>query len=142
VPSSALAEAIWLERTGCDLTRKFWDLVFSENKSPKISHRSRHENHLQNMVEAGLGIMVSSAHTPLLPTLTARPILDDPLRWTVRLLVIAGRRYTPALDAFIKIARLRDWKAERAVPCPQQVEGAKPVARKRSERISGLKQET
>ena len=94
------------------------------------------------MVEAGLGIMVSSAHTPLLPTLGARPILDDPMRWTVRLLVIAGRRYTPALDAFIKIARLRDWKAERAGPRPQQICGAKPTARKRNERISGLKQET
>jgi DNA-binding transcriptional LysR family regulator len=142
VPRTALAEAVWLERTGCDLTRKFWDMVFSENKSPKISHRSRHELHLQNMVEAGLGIMVTSAHTPLLPSLSARPILSDPLQWTVRLLVIAGRRYTPALDAFIKIARLRDWKAERAGPCPQQVPSAKPVPRKRSERNSEVKQAT
>ena len=142
VPRSALSEAVWLERTGCDLTRKFWDLVFSDNRSPRISHRSRHENHLQNMVEAGLGIMVSSAHTPLLPTLGARPVLGDPLRWTVRLPVIAGRRYTPALDAFIKIARLRDWKAECAGAPPLQIHGAKPVARKRSERISDLKQET
>jgi hypothetical protein len=94
------------------------------------------------MVEAGLGIMVSSAHTPLLPTLGARPVLGDPLRWTVRLLVIAGRRYTPALDAFIKIARLRDWKAECAGTPPLQIYGTKPVARKRSERISDLKQET
>jgi DNA-binding transcriptional LysR family regulator len=142
VPRTALAEAVWLERTGCDLTRKFWDMVFSENKSPKISHRSRHELHLQNMVEAGLGIMVTSAHTPLLPSLSARPIFSDPLQWTVRLLVIAGRRYTPALDAFIKIARLRDWKAERAGPCPQQVPSAKPVPRKRSERNSEVKQAT
>jgi hypothetical protein len=35
--------------------------------------------------------------------------------------VIAGRRYTPALDAFIKIARLLDWKAERSGPPPQPV---------------------
>jgi hypothetical protein len=60
----------------------------------------------------------------------------------VRLLVIAGRRYTPALDAFIKIARLRDWKAERTCPSFQRINGAKPVVRKRSERISDFKQET
>jgi DNA-binding transcriptional LysR family regulator len=142
VPTSAMAESIWLERAGCHLTRKFWDLVFADNKSPKISHRSRHELHLQNMVEAGLGIMVSSARTPLLPTISARPILDDPLRWTVRLLVIAGRRYTPALDAFIKIARLRDWKAESKDAHPQQLKSVKPVARKGTDRISALKHET
>lgn len=110
IPLSALIDATWLERTGCELTRKFWNQIFAEDRSPKVSHRSRYENHLQHMVEARLGIMVASTHTPLLPTLEARPILDDPMRWTVSLLVMAGRRYTPALDAFIKTARLRDWK--------------------------------
>jgi DNA-binding transcriptional LysR family regulator len=112
VPISALTDATWLERTGCELTRKFWGMVFKDGRAPKILHRSKHENHLQHMVEAGLGIMVASAHTPRLTSLGARPIQDDPLRWTVSLLVIAGRRYTPALDAFIKIARLRNWRTE------------------------------
>lgn len=134
VPMSALAEATWLERTGCDLTRKFWDLVFADGKSPKISHRSRHETHLQTMVEAGLGIMVASAHTPLLPSLGARPIQGDPLCWTVSLLVIAGRRYTPALDAFVKIARLRDWKADQQQRPAQRTEAQKPAARRRTGR--------
>jgi DNA-binding transcriptional LysR family regulator len=134
VPMSALAEATWLERTGCDITRKFWDLMFADGKSPKISHRSRHETHLQTMVEAGLGIIVASAHTPLLPTLGVRPILDDPLRWNVSLLVIAGRRYTPALDAFVKIARLRDWKADRQGGPARRTEIPKPVPRRRAGR--------
>jgi len=129
VPMSALAEVTWLERTGCDLTRKFWDLIFTEGRSPKISHRSKHESHLQNMVEAGLGIMVASAHTPRLPSLVARPIRDDPMRWTVNLLVIAGRRYTPALDAFIKIARLRGWKARNAETPVPRTESPKSVTR-------------
>jgi DNA-binding transcriptional LysR family regulator len=129
VPMSALAEVTWLERTGCDLTPKFWDLIFTEGRSPKISHRSKHESHLQNMVEAGLGIMVASAHTPRLSSLVARPIRDDPMRWTVNLLVIAGRRYTPALDAFIKIARLRDWKARNAETPVPRTESPKSVTR-------------
>jgi DNA-binding transcriptional LysR family regulator len=125
VPMSALAKATWLERTGCDLTRKFWDMVFADGQSPKVSHRSKHENHLQNMVEAGLGIMVASAHTPRLPSLAARPITEDPMRWIVSLLVIAGRRYTPALDAFIKIARLRDWPADAQKSPVQPTEASK-----------------
>jgi hypothetical protein len=30
----------------------------------------------------------------------------------VRLLAVQGRRYSPALDAFVKVARLRDWSVE------------------------------
>jgi hypothetical protein len=30
----------------------------------------------------------------------------------VRLLAVQGRRYSPALDAFVKAARLRDWSIE------------------------------
>jgi hypothetical protein len=30
----------------------------------------------------------------------------------VRLLAVQGRRYSPALDAFVKAARLRDWSLE------------------------------
>jgi DNA-binding transcriptional LysR family regulator len=142
VPMSALAEATWLERTGCDLTRKFWDLIFTDGRSPKISHRSKHESHLQNMVEAGLGIMVASAHTPRLPSLVARPIADDRMRWTVSLLVIAGRRYTPALDAFIKIARLRDWKTRDAEAPILRAESPKSVTRKKADRTAHLTRET
>jgi DNA-binding transcriptional LysR family regulator len=112
VPMSALADVTWLERTGCDLTRKFREMVSLNGKRPKVSHRSKYENHLQHMVEAGLGIMVASARTPRPSTLRVRPIEDDPMRWTVSLLAIAGRRYTPALDAFIKVARLRNWHAD------------------------------
>jgi DNA-binding transcriptional LysR family regulator len=142
VPMSALAEATWLERTGCDLTRKFWDLVFTDGRSPKISHRSKHESHLQNMVEAGLGIMVASAHTPRLPSLVAHPIDDDQMRWTVSLLVIAGRRYTPALDAFIKIARLRDWKTRNAETPILRAESPESVTQKKADRTPHLTRET
>jgi hypothetical protein len=34
VPISALAEATWLERTGCEMTRKFWDMVFADGRRP------------------------------------------------------------------------------------------------------------
>lgn len=109
IPVAALIEATWLERTGCDLTQRFWHRCFTDKRAPRVAHRSRHESHLQHLVEAGLGVMLSSEHTPRLPSLIARPVRDDPVRWNVSLLAIAGRRYTPALDAFIKVARVRSW---------------------------------
>jgi hypothetical protein len=60
------------------------------------------------------------------------------MRWTVSLLVIAGRRYTPALDAFIKVARLRDWRADDTEALTQQANGAKIVGRGKGYRTPGL----
>jgi hypothetical protein len=45
-----------------------------------------------------------------LPHLVTRPIANDPLRRNIQLLAVAGRRYSPALDAPVKIARVHDWR--------------------------------
>ena len=64
---------------------------------------------LQHLAAAGFGIILAPEHTPLLPSLKALPIEGDPLWQKVRLLAVQGRKYSPALDAFIKFVRLRDW---------------------------------
>ena len=69
-------------------------------------------------------------------------IADDRMRWTVSLLVIAGRRYTPALDAFIKIARLRDWKTRNAETPILRAENPNNVTRKKADRTAHLTRET
>jgi hypothetical protein len=72
-------------------------------------HRSAQESHLQQMASAGFGVMLTPEHAPRLPSLAAIPIEGDPVRREVQLLTVAGRQYSPALDAFIKVARGRDW---------------------------------
>jgi hypothetical protein len=49
---------------------------------------------------------------PHLPTLKTVPIEGDPIWRKVRLLAVQGRRYSPALDAFLKVARQWDWAVE------------------------------
>jgi DNA-binding transcriptional LysR family regulator len=112
IPIDALAETAWVERIGCEVARRFWQSHFPGGEEPKIGYRGRQESHLQHMVAAGLGVMLAPEHAPHLPTLVAREIAGDPLRREVQLLVVAGRRYSPALDAFVKIARLRDWRGD------------------------------
>jgi len=111
IPMCALADAVWLERIGCQMWRRFWLDHFPSTHEPKIAHRGQQESHLQYLVAAGSGIMLAPEHAPHLPSLVARPIEGDPLRRGVQLLAVAGRRYSPALDAFIKTARLRDWRS-------------------------------
>lgn len=108
-PISALRDAIILERVGCDVASMIEALCFAKDHGPRLRHRSAQEGHLQQMVAAGFGIMFAPEHSPLLSSLSAIPIEGDPVRRSIHLLVMAGRPYSPALDAFVKIARARDW---------------------------------
>jgi DNA-binding transcriptional LysR family regulator len=110
-----LQDLTWLERTGCEVIEEFWPLISSQ-QMPRIRHRGQHEGHLQHMVAAGLGTMLIAGHTAHIPGLVRKPIEGTSLRRDVRLLAVAGRQYSPALDGFIKSARLLDWRFEMNEP--------------------------
>jgi DNA-binding transcriptional LysR family regulator len=111
ITASDLSETTILERLGCDVASKIRRWCFSA-EAPQVSHGSEHDLHLQHMAAAGFGIMLAPEHMPRLPSLKALPIEGDPVWREVRLLAVQGRRYSPALEAFIKIARLHDWSIE------------------------------
>jgi DNA-binding transcriptional LysR family regulator len=106
-----LRQTVLLERAGCDVAPKIQRSIFPE-EPPHLGHRSGHDLHLQHMAAAGFGVILAPEHMPRLPTLKTIPLEGDPISREVRLLAVQGRRYSPALDAFIKVARLRDWSVE------------------------------
>jgi DNA-binding transcriptional LysR family regulator len=113
-----LRETILLERADCDVAPKIQKSYFPESP-PQLGHCSGHDLHLQHMAAAGLGVMLAPEHMPRLPTLKTIPLEGNLVSREVRLLAVQGRRYSPALDAFVKVARLRDWSVEapdRGVP--------------------------
>jgi DNA-binding transcriptional LysR family regulator len=110
-----LRETVLLERAGCDVAPKIQRSYFPE-EPPRLGHCSGHDLHLQHMAAAGFGVILAPEHMPRLPTLKTIPLEGDPVSREVRLLAVQGRRYSPALEAFIKVARLRDWSVE----VPQQ----------------------
>lgn len=109
IPPHDLHEVVFLERVGCDVAGRFKETCFADHPGPKVAHRSTQERHLQQMACAGFGVILAPEHAPRLPSLAAIPIEGDPVRRKVQLLAVAGRQYSPALDAFIKLARVRDW---------------------------------
>jgi len=104
-----LRDVVFLERLGCDVVGRFMRECFVDYSGPKVVHTSDQERHLQQMASAGFGAILVPEHAPRLPSLAAIPIEGDPVRREVQLLAVAGRQYSPALDAFIKIVRTRDW---------------------------------
>ena len=103
-----LREATILERVGSDVALKVHKSCFAQGW-PQLGHGSEHDLHLQHMAAAGFGILLAPEHMPRLPSLKALPIEGDPVWREVRLLAVQGRCYSPALDAFVKVVRLRDW---------------------------------
>jgi DNA-binding transcriptional LysR family regulator len=113
-----LRETILLERTDCDVAVKIQQSYFPD-EPPQLGHCSGHDLHLQHMAAAGFGVILAPEHMPRLPTLKTIPLEGFPVSREVRLLAVQGRRYSPALDAFVKATRLRDWSVEvpdRGVP--------------------------
>jgi DNA-binding transcriptional LysR family regulator len=124
-----LRETVLLERAGCDVALKMQRSCFPEEPL-KLGHRSAHDLHLQHMAAAGFGVILVPEQ-PRLPTLKTIPLEGDPVSRKVRLLTLQGRRYSPALDAFVKVARLRDWSVEvphRGMPQPTLPEVASAPA--------------
>ena len=111
----ALREAAILDRSNCDVAPKIQHLLFPD-APPNHNHRSCRDMHLQHLAAAGFGIVIAPEHMPRLPSLKALPIEGDPVWREVRLLAVQGRRYSPALDAFVKVARLRDWSLHTGSP--------------------------
>jgi DNA-binding transcriptional LysR family regulator len=106
-----LRETVLLERAGCDVAPKIQRSYFPE-EPPRLRHCSGHDLHLQHMAAAGLGVILAPEHMPRLPTLMTIPLEGDLVSREVRLLAVQGRRYSPAMEAFIKVVRLRDWSVE------------------------------
>ena len=100
-----LSRADVLERFGCDAAEKICRRCPDGNQ--RISHGSEHDLHLQYLAAAGFGIVLAPEHMPHLPSLKMLPIEGDPIWRQVRLLAVQGRRHSPALDAFLKVARLQ-----------------------------------
>jgi DNA-binding transcriptional LysR family regulator len=111
----ALREATILDRSNCEVVPKFQHLLFPD-APPDQNHRSGRDLHLQHLAAAGFGIVLAPEHMPRLPSLKALPIEGDPVWREVHLLAVQGRRYSPALDAFVKVARLRDWSLHMGAP--------------------------
>jgi DNA-binding transcriptional LysR family regulator len=110
VPIAALEQTVWLEREEGEAHRMFERVCFGAGGGPRVVHRGRQEDHLQHMAAAGLGALLVPEHVPCLSNLLSRRIEGDPLSRSVELVVVAGRRYSPALDAFVKIVRRHDWQ--------------------------------
>jgi LysR family transcriptional regulator, hydrogen peroxide-inducible genes activator len=112
-----LRAARWLEPADCEIARSFRETYLSDGGTNRTRHRGQG---LHNLVSAGLGIMLAPEHMPVAAGTVVRPIADIEFKRDVELFVVAGRQYSPALDAFVKTCRSLDWRAQLAASTLQR----------------------
>lgn len=111
----ALDGEILLGRRDCPATARLRELCAAAGVELRLRHLLESEEHIQHLAASGLGLVLVPQHLSLLPALAARPLGAQGLERSVLLAVVGGRRYSPALDTFIKLSRARDFAAEFAL---------------------------
>jgi LysR family transcriptional regulator, hydrogen peroxide-inducible genes activator len=74
-------------------------------------YRSEREDWIQTMVMAGLGIAFIPEYSVVLPGLQTRPLVDPQVLREVALVTVAGRRFSPAVAAFVRAIKAYKWPA-------------------------------
>lgn len=101
-----------IERIDCCLHPVFLAACRAADVRPEVRHRASGEEQLQRMVLSGFGIGISPPTLSLTDGLVGVPIEGDRFEREVVLATVPGRRFSVAADAFVKVARARDWSQE------------------------------
>jgi DNA-binding transcriptional LysR family regulator len=115
VSVKALAGESIVELRDCPITAKLRALCAQRDATFRTRHLVDTEEHLQHLSATSLGIALLPERIPVMPTLVALCLTGADLVRTVALAVVNGRRFSPALNLFVRIARARNFAAESGV---------------------------
>lgn len=109
VPLSALDREDYLNRVNCEYTEHLEALGVAEEPDVVIRYESERETWIQSLIMAGLGCAVMPEYLPVLPDLPTRVVVEPEIQRKIQLVTVAGRRYSPAISSFIRLAHHYDW---------------------------------
>jgi DNA-binding transcriptional LysR family regulator len=108
-----LHEESYLSRVNCE----FRDAIRSEREAQGVSIRyalrSERDDWILSLVAAGMGFCIMPEFSVMLPGVIARPVTEPEIVRQVSLVTVAGRRFSPALQAFIRAIKAYRWPEAR-----------------------------
>ena len=109
VPIRELDREAYLKRTHCEFTDYYKAMGAPVPFQVDIRYTTEREDWIQAMVLAGLGCSIVPEYLPTLPGLINRVIVDPAVNRTISLVTVAGRRFSPTVQAFLRLAQRFDW---------------------------------
>ncbi len=101
----------YLARLNCEYTDTIAGLLAKSKVSLDIRYASEREDWVQSMILSGMGSTFLPEHMSLHPDLPMRLIAEPPITRRIELVTVAGRRFSPAVEAFVRMAEAHDWSA-------------------------------
>ena len=111
VPIVELDQEDYLSRVNCEYPDHFDALGVPERCQVNIRYRSEREDWIQSMILAGMGSSFMPEYLPMHSNLPTRLIADPPLTRQIDLVTVSGRRFSPAIQAFVGMVETHDWTA-------------------------------
>jgi DNA-binding transcriptional LysR family regulator len=101
----------YLLRINCEFKDHLRSLREARGVELRHVYRSEREDWIQTMVMAGIGIAFLPEYSVLLSGLQTRPLVDPEVAREVSLVTVAGRRFSPAVAAFVRAITAYPWPA-------------------------------
>jgi DNA-binding transcriptional LysR family regulator len=101
-----------IERTKCVGCLRLRQLCAASGTMPRFRHRVDTIEQLLNLVRAGFGVGLMPRSDRLGEGLVGREIEMAEIDRKVSLATVAGRPFSAATDAFLKLSRMRDWATD------------------------------
>ena len=103
-----------IDRARCSGCQRLRQLCTASGVMPRFRHRVESIEQLHNLVRAGFGVGFTARSSRLTHGLAWRPVEGLEITREVRLATVAGRPFSAATDAFVRLARMRDWAEDVA----------------------------
>ncbi len=94
----------YLLRLDCEFKDVIREMREARGIEINIRFQSEREDWIQSMVMAGMGCAFMPEYMPMIPGLPTRPLAEPRLEREVSLAMVAGRRFSPAVKAFVSLA--------------------------------------
>jgi LysR family transcriptional regulator, hydrogen peroxide-inducible genes activator len=98
-----------IELVNCPIGPRFKQMCANAGVNPKMRTHAANCDQTLSLAREGLGVAVLPVSMASGPGLVAKPLDGTKFERAITLGTVAGRRFTPASDAFVKLARTRDW---------------------------------
>ena len=105
VPFAELERENYLSRVNCEHPQHLDALGVPRAYEANVKFRSEREDWIQAMIRVGMGCAVVPEYLSLLPGIATRILTEPEVSRTISLVTVAGRRFSPTVQALIRHIR-------------------------------------